>query len=211
MWADGGPAETPWPRPPGHISGPLHSQTSFPRPVPISPFPGVCFLAPAGICPPESHRAPRASLVICRWAWPPPHQTLTSPRRQSYQVWTASSPCPASSKPRILPIPGRAEEGQAPLGLSMAVTCQIWSDHRPRGLRAQPGGPESGRKLEVYVSVNQEQSRGCAGPDGREGGQWPEKHSSSPAWVPPGAQSRTADHRGDSILGDLVLPRSRES
>ena len=53
----------------------------------------------------------------------------------------------------------RVEEGQAPLGLSMAVTCQIWSDHRPGGLQAQPYGPESGRKREVYVSVKEEQSR----------------------------------------------------
>lgn len=154
----------------------------------------VCFLAPAGICPPESPRAPRASLVICPWASPPPHQTLTSRRRQSYQVRTESSPCPASSRPRIPPIPRRRR--------ARHLWDGAWRSPAKAGVTTGPGVCK--RSHEAWV---QEEARGlCKCERGAEqrlcwarrerGRTVPETHSSSPARVLKGAQPRKAGHRG---------------
>lgn len=112
------------------------SQTSFPRPVPFSPFPGVRFLAHAGVCLPESHQGPRASsgYLSLGLAASSPDSDLTSASVLSGvdRVVSLHWELQARDSPHA-----RAEEGQAPLGLSVVVPCQIWSDRRPRGLQAQ--------------------------------------------------------------------------
>lgn len=123
------PQGDPRPKPQGHLTGPhhrLHLHALF-FSLPSHEFASSVMQVFAFLRGPEVPKHPQ---VICPWAWPPPHQTLTSPRRQPYQVWTESSPSSGRAQdPPCTP----AEEGQASLGLSMAVTCQIWSDHRPGG------------------------------------------------------------------------------
>lgn len=170
------------------------SQASFPRPVPVSPFPGVCFLAPAGTCPPESHRAPRASTVICPRAWPPPPQTLTSPRRQPYQVRTKSSPCPASSKPRIPPFPDRGGPGTS--GTEHGGPLPKLERPQAQGSASAAMGPGIGQETRGLRKCGRGAEQRLRWERGRT---VPEKHSSSPARVPRGAQPRTAGHRGGSV------------
>lgn len=81
MWADRGPQD-----PQGHITGTPHRFLFTP-----------CSLLPAPrsllfTTPPPPTPGQRASSGYLPPGPPAPRLALTSPRRQSYQVWTESSP-----------------------------------------------------------------------------------------------------------------------
>lgn len=74
----------------------------------------------------------------------------------------------------------------------------------------QPGGPELGRKQEVYVSVltrNRADAELCQAGEREE---VPEKDSNSLAWVLEGTRRRAGGHNGDSVFsGNGSPPREQ--
>lgn len=129
-------------RPPGPPR-PRHrypSQVSSSLPVPFSLLPGVCCSAHAGIflprptAPPTPTEGPEHPQVIARPAGSLPGSDLISASVLS-GVDGIVSPLLRELRAQDSPHT-QAEEGQPPLGLNAAATCQIRSN--PRGLRAKP-------------------------------------------------------------------------
>lgn len=127
----------------GQMEAPRTPLAETPRPHHRSPSMPCSFLpfllhllfTRAGICLPESQQGPRASsgYLSLDLATSSPDSDLTLASvlsgvdRIIFLLWELR----AQDSPHT-----RVEEGQAPLGLSRAATCQIWSDHR--GLQVQP-------------------------------------------------------------------------
>lgn len=129
-------------RPPGppRLHHRYSSQVSSSLPVLFSLLPGVCCSARAGVFLPETAtpHTPRAQSILRLSPLPAgslPGSDLTSSASVLSGVDGIVSLLLRELRAQDSPHT-QAEEGQPPLGLNTAATCQIRSN--PRGLRAKP-------------------------------------------------------------------------